>query len=136
MLERLGTISPWASKATDIAHSCGVEVHRVERVLEYVLTGAALVTLTIAMAWSGSWTDRVGPRLVLLWGVAAFVLAQVISGLAPTMTLFVAGRAVSEASGRITAATIGAIAAAGVDIISAGWITHSAPALDLGLDEG
>lgn len=61
-------------------------------------TGAALVTLTIAMAWSGSWTDRVGPRLVLLWGVAAFVLAQVISGLAPTMTLFVAGRAVSGAA--------------------------------------
>jgi len=46
----------------------------------------------------------------------------------------IAGRAVSEASGRITAETVPAIAAAGVDIISAGWITHSAPALDLGLD--
>ncbi len=34
---RLGTLSPWASKATDIAHSCGVEVHRVERVTEYRL---------------------------------------------------------------------------------------------------
>ncbi|MCH8611877.1 phosphoribosylformylglycinamidine synthase [Arsenicicoccus dermatophilus] len=31
---RLGTVSPWASKATDIAHSCGLDVHRVERVLE------------------------------------------------------------------------------------------------------
>lgn len=44
------------------------------------------------------------------------------------------GRAVSEASGRVTAGTVAAIAATGVDIISAGWITHSAPALDLGLD--
>ena len=34
---RFGTISPWASKATDIAHSCGLPVRRVERVLEYRL---------------------------------------------------------------------------------------------------
>src|SRR6478735_5981039 len=38
-------------------------------------TGAAIVTFTIAMAWSGSWTDRSGPRPVLLWGMAAFVVA-------------------------------------------------------------
>ena len=37
---RLGTLSPWASKATDIAHSCGVDVRRVERVTEYHLAGA------------------------------------------------------------------------------------------------
>jgi nicotinate-nucleotide pyrophosphorylase (carboxylating) len=43
-------------------------------------------------------------------------------------------RAITEASGRITAATAPAIAASGVDLISAGWITHSAPTLDLGLD--
>jgi nicotinate-nucleotide pyrophosphorylase (carboxylating) len=46
----------------------------------------------------------------------------------------VAGRAVTEASGRITVETAPAIAAAGVDLISSGWITHSAPILDLGLD--
>jgi nicotinate-nucleotide pyrophosphorylase (carboxylating) len=46
----------------------------------------------------------------------------------------VAGRAVTEASGRITVDTAPAIAAAGVDLISSGWITHSAPTLDLGLD--
>ena len=34
---RLGTVSPWASKATDIAHSCGLDVHRVERFTEFVL---------------------------------------------------------------------------------------------------
>ncbi|GGK57486.1 phosphoribosylformylglycinamidine synthase [Ornithinimicrobium pekingense] len=34
---RLGTISPWASKATDIVHNCGIDIHRVERVTEYHL---------------------------------------------------------------------------------------------------
>ncbi len=34
---RLGTVSPWASKATDIAHNCGLGVRRVERVTEYRL---------------------------------------------------------------------------------------------------
>jgi nicotinate-nucleotide pyrophosphorylase (carboxylating) len=46
----------------------------------------------------------------------------------------VRGRAITEASGRITVETAPAIAAAGVDLISSGWITHSAPILDLGLD--
>ena len=44
------------------------------------------------------------------------------------------GRAVTEASGGVTAAKAPAIAAAGVDIMSAGWLTHSAPSLDVGLD--
>ncbi|MDQ6681296.1 MAG: phosphoribosylformylglycinamidine synthase, partial [Pseudomonadota bacterium] len=34
---RLGTVSPWASKATDIAHNCGISVARIERVTEYHL---------------------------------------------------------------------------------------------------
>ncbi|HKO88926.1 MAG TPA: carboxylating nicotinate-nucleotide diphosphorylase [Burkholderiales bacterium] len=46
----------------------------------------------------------------------------------------VAGRATVEASGGVTLASVPAIAATGVDIISAGWLTHSAPILDLGLD--
>ena len=45
-----------------------------------------------------------------------------------------AGRAVLEASGRVTAETVRAIAETGVDYISSGWITHSAPVLDFGLD--
>ncbi|ACL55216.1 carboxylating nicotinate-nucleotide diphosphorylase [Methylobacterium nodulans] len=44
------------------------------------------------------------------------------------------GRAISEASGRITRDSVGAVAASGVDLISTGWITHSAPIIDLGLD--
>jgi nicotinate-nucleotide pyrophosphorylase (carboxylating) len=44
------------------------------------------------------------------------------------------GRAIAEASGRITPQTAPAIAASGVDLISAGWLTHSATVLDIGLD--
>jgi nicotinate-nucleotide pyrophosphorylase (carboxylating) len=40
----------------------------------------------------------------------------------------------TEASGGITPQTAGAIAATGVDLLSIGWLTHSAPALDLSLD--
>jgi nicotinate-nucleotide pyrophosphorylase (carboxylating) len=46
----------------------------------------------------------------------------------------VGGRAITEASGRITPATAPSIAATGVDLISIGWLTHSAPILDIGLD--
>lgn len=34
---RLGTVSPWASKATDIAHNCGLAIRRIERAVEYRL---------------------------------------------------------------------------------------------------
>lgn len=46
----------------------------------------------------------------------------------------IGGRAISEASGRVTLETAPAIAETGVDLISVGWLTHSAPILDVGLD--
>ena len=44
------------------------------------------------------------------------------------------GRAVLEASGGVTLTTVRAIAETGVDVISVGALTHSAPVLDIGLD--
>ena len=46
----------------------------------------------------------------------------------------IGGRAISEASGRVSLDTAAAIAETGVDLISVGWLTHSAPILDIGLD--
>ena len=46
----------------------------------------------------------------------------------------IAGRAISEASGGLTEARIAEVAATGVDILSIGALTHSAPALDISLD--
>jgi nicotinate-nucleotide pyrophosphorylase (carboxylating) len=63
---------------------------------------------------------------VLLDNMSPEQLAQAVA--------LVDGRVLTEASGTVTAERIRAIAASGVDLISSGWITHSAPALDLGLD--
>ncbi|MFJ6427270.1 carboxylating nicotinate-nucleotide diphosphorylase [Microbacterium maritypicum] len=46
----------------------------------------------------------------------------------------ISGRATVEASGGVNLDTVGDIARTGVDVISVGALTHSAPALDLGLD--
>ncbi|MGX7877237.1 carboxylating nicotinate-nucleotide diphosphorylase [Mesorhizobium sp. ORM6] len=63
---------------------------------------------------------------VLLDNMSVGDLAQAVA--------MVGGRAVTEASGRVTQRTARAIAATGVDLISVGWLTHSAPILDIGLD--
>jgi nicotinate-nucleotide pyrophosphorylase (carboxylating) len=44
------------------------------------------------------------------------------------------GKILTEASGGITKANVAEVARTGVDLISAGWLTHSTPALDVGLD--
>lgn len=46
----------------------------------------------------------------------------------------VGGRAATEASGRVNESTVAGIAATGVDVISVGALTHSAPAMDISLD--
>ena len=64
--------------------------------------------------------------------------AVLLDNMAPEMlrqaVAMVGGRAITEASGRITPATAPAVAASGVDLISIGWLTHSAAVLDIGLD--
>ena len=67
-----------------------------------------------------------GPDVVLLDNMAPAMLREAVG--------IVAGRALTEASGGVTPDTVVAIAEAGVDLISTGWITHSAPVLDIGLD--
>ncbi len=58
-----------------------------------------------------------------------FSLADLRAGVA-----LIGGRAIVEASGGVTLDSVRAIAETGVDVISVGALTHSAPALDLGLD--
>ncbi len=67
-------------------------------------------------------------------GVDAVLLDNMDPATLRRAVAMVDGRAVTEASGRITRESAPAIAASGVDLISSGWITHSAPILDLGLD--
>ncbi|MBA2960763.1 MULTISPECIES: phosphoribosylformylglycinamidine synthase [Ramlibacter] len=62
---RLGTVSPWASKASDIAHNCGLAVRRVERAVEYrvqlkggLLGGKAALSAAQREAIAGLLHDR------------------------------------------------------------------------------
>ena len=82
-----------------------VEVETIQQLEEVLDAGADLVLL-----------DNMGPEQI----EAAVNVA--------------AGRAVLEASGGITLDTVRAIAETGVDIISVGALTHSAPAMNVSLD--
>lgn len=67
-----------------------------------------------------------GADMILLDNMSIALLRRCVDG--------VAGRAILEASGGVTLDTVRAIAETGVDYISVGALTHSAPALDLALD--
>ena len=78
--------------------------------------------------------DLVQLREALAAGVDVIMLDNMTPEQLRVAVQEIDGRAVTEASGRITPETVQAVAASGVDLISVGWITHSAPILDLGLD--
>ena len=63
---------------------------------------------------------------VLLDNMSLAILAEAVR--------MASGRVLTEASGGITPQNVRAVAATGVDLISVGWVTHSAPALNLSLD--
>ena len=69
---------------------------------------------------------RAGADVVLLDNMDVATMRQAVA-----MT---EGQALLEASGGVTLETVAAIAATGVDLISVGALTHSAPALDISLD--
>ena len=72
---------------------------------------------------------ELGPDIILLDNLGPDALAESVrrrDARAPGVRL--------EASGGITLATVAALARTGVDRISVGALTHSAPALDIGLD--
>ena len=63
---------------------------------------------------------------ILLDNMSPDTMAQAVA--------IVGGRAFTEASGNITLESVRAAARSGVDLISVGMLTHSAPALDISLD--
>jgi nicotinate-nucleotide pyrophosphorylase (carboxylating) len=67
-----------------------------------------------------------GAEILLLDNMALEAMREVVG--------FARGRCLTEASGNITLERVAAVAATGVDLISVGALTHSAPALDIGLD--
>jgi len=81
------------------------EVDRIDQIEEALAAGVDVLLL-----------DNMGPE----------TLAEAVR--------LIAGRATTEASGKVSLDTVAAIAASGVDVISVGRLTHSAPALDIALD--
>lgn len=67
-------------------------------------------------------------------GADVIMLDNMDAGQTAEAVRFIAGRAVVEASGGVNLATVGEIALAGVDFISVGMLTHSAPSLDISFD--
>lgn len=69
---------------------------------------------------------RAGPDIIMLDNMPLAMIRQAVK--------LIDGQAVVEASGNVTEETVASIAAAGVDIISSGALTHSVKALDISLD--
>lgn len=76
--------------------------------------------------------DQIEPALQA--GATRLLLDNMGPDMLREAVALVAGRAPCEASGGVRLETIGAIAASGVDYVSVGRLTQSAPAADIGLD--
>ncbi len=105
------------------------------------ISGGITATLTRARAMVGHMVkieievdtlDQLAEVLAI--GADAVLLDNMTPAMLRQAVEMVDGRAITEASGGITPQTAHASAATGVDQISLGWITHSAPTLDIGLD--
>lgn len=73
-------------------------------------------------------------RAALRYDIDIVLLDNMPPAMLREAVALVSGKAVTEASGGVDLTTVRAIAEAGVDLISIGALTHSAPVLDLGLD--
>ena len=73
-------------------------------------------------------------RVAIEAGVDAVLLDNMTPDALRQAVELVAGRAVTEASGGLRPDNLREVAASGVDIVSLGWLTHSAAGLDIGLD--
>ena len=93
----------------------GFDAYRSEPMADYSPAGVTHIE-EVYRSFAQSCLDNMGPDL----------LREAVD--------LVGGRMITEASGRITPDKAQALAQAGVDLISAGWLTHSAAVLDIGLD--
>ena len=108
VIPRLGTISPWASKATDIAHNCGMtHVHRIERGIAYTVTmkqgllgiGAAKkLSADEAIAVAGLLHDRMTESVLRNADDAANLFSELEARPLDSIDVLGAGKAALEAA--------------------------------------
>ncbi|MBI3285983.1 MAG: phosphoribosylformylglycinamidine synthase [Burkholderiales bacterium] len=87
VIPRFGTISPWASKATDIAHNCGMQqIHRIERGISYfvqvktgLLGGAKKLSETSRQAVAALLHDRMTEMVLAEAGQAQALFTELVA---------------------------------------------------------
>lgn len=93
--------------------------------------GATIAASVIGMILGGWWSDRSGPRPVVLTGVVAFVTGLLLAGSAPSMELFVGGRAVQGLGSGLATVAVYVVIAQGVpdalrprmfSLLAAAWV--------------
>ncbi|PPE70601.1 phosphoribosylformylglycinamidine synthase [Caldimonas thermodepolymerans] len=104
---RFGTVSPWASKATDIAHNCGLAIRRVERVTEYrlelkagLLGGVKPLAEGELLALAAALHDRMTESVVLERAAAAHLFDEQPGKPMEHVDVLGRGRAALEAANR------------------------------------
>ncbi len=101
---RVGTVSPWASKATDIAHNCGLAVKRIERLTEYCLTikpgllGKTYLTLPQREAVAELLHDRMTESLLTSREQAAGLFAELQGEPMQSIDVLAGGKTALEAA--------------------------------------
>jgi phosphoribosylformylglycinamidine synthase len=104
---RIGTTSPWSSKATDIAHVCGLAaIARIERCIAYAATGTGLSVQALGAALSDRMTESVLVReadlaRVVAHGGAPRPLGTIALGPPGSAVGSTAGAALRAASDRL-----------------------------------
>jgi nicotinate-nucleotide pyrophosphorylase (carboxylating) len=106
-------------------HLAGSVTEAIRRVVAYV-GHSVMIEVEVDTLEELEQALREGVDAVLLDNMPIHVLAEGVK--------MAKGKAITEASGGIRPETAASVAATGVDLISVGWITHSAPALDVSLD--
>lgn len=97
-----------------------------------VLAARRTVPHTLRVEVETDSLDQVGEAVEA--GADAILLDNMSPAVMRRAVELIGGRALTEASGGITLASVRDVAESGVDLISVGALTHSAPSLDLGLD--
>lgn len=108
VVPRLGTISPWASKATDIAHNCGfASIHRIERGIAYrIHTRANLLRASetspeILTEIAHVVHDRMTESFLVQWPHAESVFAATHGAATRTIDVLTAGKTALEQANQL-----------------------------------
>ncbi|MBW3656981.1 MAG: phosphoribosylformylglycinamidine synthase, partial [Gemmatimonadetes bacterium] len=90
---RFGTVSPWASKASDIVHNCGVALHRVERITDYRIPSKKALAPQQREAVAALLHDRMTESVMYERAVAHSLFAEVEAAAMEYVDVLEGGRA-------------------------------------------